>query len=94
VVHGSHSGGLSAICSLSATAIAAALCIVSLNSLAGPAGGQVTAGSATITQTGSAGHTQTTINQSSNKAAIDWSKFSVGANESVRFNLFCSLRRF
>lgn len=55
---------------------------MSLNSFAGPVGGQVTAGSATINQAGSV----TTINQSSNRAAIDWSKFSVGANESVRFN--------
>ena len=67
---------------LTATAIGAALCMLSLPSFAGPAGGQVTAGSATITQAGSA----TTINQTSNRAAIDWTKFSVGANESVRFN--------
>lgn len=65
-----------------ATAASAALCIVSLPSFAGPTGGQVTAGSATITRSGTA----TTINQASNKAAIDWTKFSVGANESVRFN--------
>ena len=63
-------------------AVSAALCVVSLPSFAGPTGGQVTAGSAAITQSGTA----TTINQSSNKAAIDWTKFSVGANESVRFN--------
>ena len=87
VVHGGHSGGSSnPAFSLTATAIAAALCIVSMNSFAGPVGGQVTAGNATITQTGAPGNTATTINQSSNRAAIDWSKFSVGANESVRFN--------
>lgn len=67
---------------LTATALAAALCMVGQPSFAGPAGGQVTAGSATINQAGSA----TTINQTSNRAAIDWTKFSVGANESVRFN--------
>ena len=67
---------------LTAAAIGAALCMLSLPSFAGPAGGQVTAGSATITQAGTA----TTINQASNRAAIDWTKFSVGANESVRFN--------
>ena len=67
---------------LTAAAIGAALCLLSLPSFAGPAGGQVTAGSATITQAGTA----TTINQTSNRAAIDWTKFSVGANESVRFN--------
>ena len=87
VVHGGHPDGSSNPTSfLTATAIAAALCIVSHNSFAGPAGGQVTAGNATITQTGAPGNTATTINQSSNRAAIDWSKFSVGANESVRFN--------
>lgn len=48
----------------------------------GLSGGNVTAGSATIHQNGS----NTIINQTSNKAAIDWNKFSVGANESVRFN--------
>ena len=49
---------------------------------AGPTGGQVTAGTATINQTGSA----TTINQSSQNAAINWQTFSVGKSESVRFN--------
>ncbi|MFC0349872.1 two-partner secretion domain-containing protein [Undibacterium danionis] len=53
----------------------------SLNAI-GLSGGKVTAGSATIHQNGS----NTIINQTSNKAAIDWNKFFVGANESVRFN--------
>ena len=67
---------------LTATALGAALYMLSQPGFAGPAGGQVTAGSATINQAGSA----TTINQTSNKAAIDWAKFSVGSSESVRFN--------
>ena len=67
---------------LTATALGAALYTLSQPGFAGPAGGQVTAGSATINQAGSA----TTINQTSNKAAIDWAKFSVGSSESVRFN--------
>lgn len=63
-------------------ALGAVLGITSLPAFAGPTGGQVTAGSATIAQSGTA----TTINQTSAKAAIDWTQFSVGANESVRFN--------
>jgi filamentous hemagglutinin family protein len=75
---------ISNLCSmpLTATALGAVLCMLSLPGFAGPAGGQVTAGSATISQTGNT----TTINQTSNKAAIDWTQFSVGRNESVRFN--------
>lgn len=49
---------------------------------AAPQGGQVTAGSATIQQSGAT----TTINQSSAKAAINWQSFSVGKSEAVRFN--------
>ncbi|MGX9966294.1 beta strand repeat-containing protein [Roseomonas sp. F4] len=49
---------------------------------AAPTGGQVVAGSAAISQSG----TTTTINQSSNRAAIDWRSFNVGSNQSVQFN--------
>ncbi|HTO58332.1 MAG TPA: filamentous hemagglutinin N-terminal domain-containing protein, partial [Pseudomonadales bacterium] len=49
---------------------------------AGPNGGQVTAGTGTIEQAGST----TTIDQSSNKLAINWQSFDIGAGESVRFN--------
>ena len=59
-----------------------ALSLLAAPAWAGPQGGQVTAGSATIQQSG----TTTTINQSSAKAAIDWSSFSVGKSEAVRFN--------
>ena len=46
-----------------------------------PQGGRVVAGSAAISQ--SAG--QTTINQSSQRAAVDWTSFDVGRNQTVRF---------
>jgi trimeric autotransporter adhesin len=48
---------------------------------ANPTGGNVTSGSATITNNG----TTTTINQSSNSAIINWQNFSIGANETVNF---------
>jgi trimeric autotransporter adhesin len=49
--------------------------------VANPTGGNVTSGSATITNNG----TTTTINQSSNSAIINWQNFSIGANETVNF---------
>lgn len=49
---------------------------------AAPQDGQITAGAANISQTGNT----TTINQSSQNAAINWTSFSVGATEAVRFN--------
>lgn len=48
---------------------------------AGPVGGNVTAGSASINQAG----TTTTITQSSNRAIIEWQDFSIGQDELVRF---------
>jgi filamentous hemagglutinin family protein len=48
---------------------------------AGPSGGTVSAGSATITQSAA----QTTIKQTSNKAVVNWSNFSIGSGSSVRF---------
>ncbi|MEI8323997.1 MAG: filamentous hemagglutinin N-terminal domain-containing protein, partial [Betaproteobacteria bacterium] len=50
--------------------------------IAGPTGGDVSAGSASISQSGNT----TTINQSSQNLAINWQSFNIGANESVRFN--------
>jgi filamentous hemagglutinin family protein len=50
--------------------------------LAGPVGGVVSAGAGSIAQAG----TTTTINQSSANLAINWQGFSIGANETVRFN--------
>ncbi|WP_343642828.1 MBG domain-containing protein [Roseateles sp.] len=46
-----------------------------------PAGGVVTSGAGRIVQNGGA----TTITQGSNRMAIDWTAFSIGAGESVRF---------
>ncbi len=60
----------------------AALMILSRPALAGPAGGSVVQGSAAISQSGSV----TNINQSTNKAIINWQGFSIGANETVNFN--------
>lgn len=49
--------------------------------IAGPTGGVVSVGTATINTSG----TTTTINQSTAKAAIDWSSFSTGSTETVNF---------
>ncbi len=48
---------------------------------AGPTGGAVSAGAATISQSAA----QTTIRQSSDKAVINWGNFSIGSGASVRF---------
>ena len=50
--------------------------------LAAPNQGQVVSGNASISQSGST----TVINQTSDKAVINWQGFSVGKNESVNFN--------
>jgi filamentous hemagglutinin family protein len=47
-----------------------------------PTGGAVVAGSAAIAQTGN----NTTINQASQRAAIDWQSFNVGSKQAVTFN--------
>ncbi|MED5597939.1 YDG domain-containing protein [Janthinobacterium sp. P210006] len=49
--------------------------------LAAPTGGQVVAGSASISQQGGT----TTIRQDSQQAALNWNSFNVGANETVNF---------
>ena len=49
-------------------------------SQAEPAGGNITTGSGSISQTG----LTTTINQNSQRLAIDWSRFGIRANETVR----------
>ena len=46
-----------------------------------PAGGQVVAGQATISQSGSA----MTIQQATNKAIVNWNSFSIGSKASVNF---------
>src|SRR5262245_38098141 len=50
---------------------------------AGPEGGTVVGGAATIAGQGSA---SVIINQSSQNAIINWNTFNIGVNESVRFN--------
>lgn len=60
----------------------AALLTYSRDGWSAPQGGDVVSGSATIGQSGTA----TTIDQSSNRAIINWQSFSVGAAESVTFN--------
>jgi filamentous hemagglutinin family protein len=64
-----------------ATAIAAVLALPRY-SLAGPTGGTVVGGSATISQSGST----TNINQSTNQAIINWQTFSIAPSETVNFN--------
>jgi large exoprotein involved in heme utilization and adhesion len=51
--------------------------------LAGPEGGTVVAGTATIS---TPAPTTTQIDQASDKAIINWNSFNVGANESAVFN--------
>jgi filamentous hemagglutinin family protein len=51
--------------------------------LAAPVGGQVVSGSATIGQPNA---TTVQVNQTSNKAVLDWQKFSIARGESVIFN--------
>lgn len=46
-----------------------------------PTGGKVTAGQATISQSGN----QMAVNQGTNKAIIDWSSFNIGSNAGVTF---------
>ncbi len=49
---------------------------------AGPTGEQVVAGQSTVSRSGAT----TTIDQSSQRTAINWQGFDIGAHESVRFN--------
>ena len=51
--------------------------------LANPTGGQVVSGQATISQPN---NSTVLVNQGSNKAVLDWQKFSIGRGESVIFN--------
>ena len=61
--------------------VVSALIAGSTMCFASPTGGQVTTGSASITQSGSL----TTINQSTDKASINWNSFSIAPNETVNF---------
>jgi len=51
-----------------------------------PTGGQVAAGNVAITQTISSSNAVMNINQSSQKAIINWNSFDVGKNATVNFN--------
>ena len=67
--------------------VAALLCIANFSyaqnySNVTPQGGKVVAGSAVITQSG----LQTNINQSSQRAVVNWDSFNVGKDASVNFN--------
>jgi filamentous hemagglutinin family protein len=61
--------------------VVSALVAGSTISFAAPTGGTVTTGTASINQSGSV----TTINQSSNKASINWNSFSIAPTETVNF---------
>ena len=62
--------------------LAGMMLLSSYNTLwAAPAGGVVTAGAAAISTSGST----LTVNQTTNKAAINWQSFDIGENASVTF---------
>jgi filamentous hemagglutinin family protein len=63
-------------------AIYALLCSYSFPGMAAPQGGTVTSGSATIGQMGSV----TRIDQSTQRASINWQGFGIAAGETVNFN--------
>lgn len=57
-------------------------CVFLPLSYAGPTGGNIVGGSGNINQS----NLNTTINQLSNRLAIDWQTFNINSNESVNFN--------
>ena len=63
-------------------AAALQLAFVSAAAVAGPGGGNVVAGQATIAQQGST----TQVTQASQRAVVNWQSFNVGAAESVVFS--------
>ncbi len=67
--------------SLSGLLLLIPLSLCSSLAMAAPTGGQVTAGSGTISQSG----TTTTINQSSQNLSLSWKSFNVGSSETVNF---------
>ena len=56
--------------------------VVASNLFGAPTGGTVVSGNATISQNANT----TNINQSSNKAIINWQDFSIKSNETVNYN--------
>lgn len=68
------------------TALAGVLPVLALTApaaRANPEGGSVVQGAATITQTNPK---TVTVNQTTDKAVINWQSFSIGADETTRFN--------
>src|ERR1043165_7249467 len=63
--------------------ISTALIPLATGASAGPTGGTVVGGSATISNPGTA---NVTINQQSDKAIINWTLFNIGAGEKTTFN--------
>ena len=69
---------------LATSALVASTLLTSSGALAGgPSGGKVAVGSATITNPSS---TQTVVNQTSQKALINWNSFSVPSGSSITFD--------
>lgn len=66
---------------MAALAASSSLFAASLVASALPQGGQITAGSATVSSLGNA----MTVQQNSDRAAINWNTFSIGRDASVRF---------
>ncbi len=76
---GSRRGGVAAVI---AAGCALALLVPASPAVANPSGGLVVGGAATITNTPGS----TVIDQTSNKAIVNWRSFSIGGNEVTRFN--------
>jgi filamentous hemagglutinin family protein len=66
---------------LSRLALAIAAALSTMQASANPTGGEVVSGNASIQSSGN----QTTINQSSNRAIINWQSFSIQQGETTRF---------
>jgi filamentous hemagglutinin family protein len=79
-----HPAAAKAAFSAAFSTMAAAIALLALSPTvyAGPTGGTVTAGTATINQSGAV----TNIDQSTTKAIIDWQSFSIAKQETVNFN--------
>ena len=64
---------------------AASLLLLSPYAHAAPTGGYIVSGSGSISASGSAGQSSTTINQTSDKLSLTWQSFNVAKAESVNF---------
>ncbi|MGK5010830.1 YDG domain-containing protein [Janthinobacterium sp. MDB2-8] len=65
----------------SRTLVASALLAVTQLAMAGPTGGQVTAGNGSISQNGAT----TTVTQASQNLSLNWTSFNTGSQETVNF---------